>query len=853
MKEWEGDFQNPFVSFKILPMNKRILLIDATSLAFRAYYAFIRKPLVNSKGINTSGPFAFINSLEKLKRELSPSHIMAIFDAPHKTFRHELYAEYKAQRPKPPEEIRVQIELIKELLDAYEIKYLEIEGVEADDVIASFVERYKGVDDLEIYISTQDKDLLQLVGNRVYVVSGMNNQFTVYSPFEVVNKFGVPPEKIPDYLALRGDSVDNIPGVKGIGEKTAVKLLQKYESIEDLYEHIDEIEPSIRDKLLKYKEDCYFSKKLVLLKRDVEIPISLDDIKLKQPERKKLANVLKYLEFESMLKELASKGEPLDFKKASSLPFSSLSGFAFDIAGQELFIVDRSDRGYTVDINVARDALQSESISKYVFDYKNLYKTLLKQNIVLNGVTFDFPLASYLLQPERGNYTRERFIVEEFLMLPSNNKKQLAEQTAYMVYELKDDYLKSLKNMGLLSLYTEIELPLARILGKMEHYGTLIDIEYLGQLKNEIEESLSGIVEKLYEMAGGKINLNSPRQIAKVLFEKLGLPPVKKTKTGYSTDQETLEKLKDKHEFVKLLLDYRELYKIKSTYIDSFFKLVDNTGRVHPVFNQMHTATGRLSCSNPNLQNLPIRSDIGKKIRKAIVAPEGYLIASFDYSQIELRITAHLSGEDAMIEAFKKNADIHSETASLIFQKPKEDITQKERRIAKTVNFGIIYGISPYGLSKQLGISQEEAQGIIYNFFAIYPGVHEWVMRVLQETEEKGYTTTLFGRIRRIPELKSSNNNIREAGKRLAINTPVQGSAADIIKKAMVLVDDFIERERIDAHLILQVHDELVFEVKEEIKDEFMGKVRDIMENVVKLSVPLKVDAGVGKNWLEAH
>ncbi len=831
---------------------KRVLLIDATSLAFRAYYAFIRRPLVNSKGMNTSGPFAFINSIEKLKRELAPTHVLAVFDAPHKTFRHKLFEEYKAQRPKPPDEIKLQIEYIKHLLDAYAIKYVEIEGVEADDVIASFVRKFKD-EDTQIYISTQDKDLLQLVQDRVFVVQGLSSQLTVYDIKRVKEKYGVPPEKIPDFLALVGDAIDNIPGVKGIGDKTAVELLKNYNSIEDIYEHIDEIDSKIREKLIKHKKDCFFSKKLVLLKTDVNIDIGLNDIKLREPDRKKLARVLKFFEFEKLLKQLADRAIIPEFEVKRSLPFNSINGLSLDVHDSLVHAIDSDGEKVTVNIDVARDLLENGRVPKYVFDYKSQFKMLYERKITLKGVEFDFPLAAYLLEPERGNYSIDRFLAEEFLSKVAENEIDISKQKAFLVHELKEDYLKSLENMGLMELYKNIELPLARVLALMEHHGTLIDINYLAELKLEIDTDLNRIIKKLHDIAGEKINLNSPKQLAKILFEKLKLPPIKKTKTGYSTDQETLEKLKDKHEFVKLLLDYRELYKIKSTYIEPFFRLVDENGRVHPYFNQMHTATGRLSCSNPNLQNLPIRSDIGRKIRKAIIAPSGYMIVSFDYSQIELRIAAHLSGEKAMIEAFSKDRDIHRETAGLIFQKSPDEITPQERRVAKTVNFGIIYGISPYGLSKQLGISQEEAQGIIYNFFAIYPEFHEWINRILKDTEIKGYTTTIFGRIRKIPELKSSNNNIKELGKRLAINTPVQGSAADIIKKAMIDVQRYIEQEKIDAHMILQVHDELVFEVKEDVVDTFTEKVKSIMENVVKLKVPLKVDYGYGRNWLSAH
>lgn len=831
---------------------QRVLLIDATSLAFRAYYAFIKRPLVNSKGINTSAPFAFINSIEKLKNEINPTHILAVFDAPHKTFRHTLYEEYKAQRPKPPDEIKTQIEYIKELLDAYLIKYLEIEGVEADDVIASFVKKYSK-DDVEIYISTQDKDLLQLVKDNVYVVKGISSKLSLFNKDKVIEEFGIPPEKIPDYLALLGDAIDNIPGVKGIGKKTSIELLKKYKSIEDIYEHIDEIDEKIREKLLKYKDDCFFSKKLVLLKYDVNLDIDFEEIRIKEPERKKLARILKFFEFEKLLKELAKEKLTLEFRKDECFPFNIIDGVSIDIYEDRVFSISKEGVKIEVPLHNAKSILENKNVPKYVFDYKMQFKKLYEKGIELKGIEFDLPLALYLLEPERGDYSLDRILREEYLAEVADSEEERAKQRVFLVHNMKEDYKNKLSKMGLLDLYKDIELPLARILALMEYHGTLIDIDYLKELKNDIDNELNIIKDKLYEIAGSKINLNSPKQLSKVLYEKLKLPVLKKTKTGYSTDQETLEKLKDKHEFVKYLLDYRELFKIKSTYIEPFFKLVDKENRVHPVFNQMHTSTGRLSCSNPNLQNLPIRSDIGKKIRKAIIVPKGYLIASFDYSQIELRITAHLSGDRTMQDAFLSDADIHTQTASLIFQKPAEEITSYERRVAKTVNFGIIYGISPYGLSKELSISQEEAQGIIYNFFAIYPGIHNWIMSTLKETEERGYTKTIFGRIRRIPELKSSNKNIREQGKRLAINTPVQGSAADIIKKAMIEVERFIELERLDAHMILQVHDELVFEVKEDIIDYFTTQIKDIMENVVSLKVPLKVDFGYGKDWLTAH
>ena len=831
---------------------QKVLLIDATSLAFRSYYAFIRRPLINSKGINTSGPFAFINSIEKLKNEIGPSHILAVFDAPHKTFRHELYKEYKAQRPKPPDELKTQIQYIKGLLDAYLIKFLEIEGVEADDVIASFVKKYSR-DDVEIYISTQDKDLFQLVGDNVYVVQGISSHLEMFDRNKVILKFGVPPEKIADFLALVGDSIDNIPGVKGIGNKTGIELLKRYESIEDIYAHIDEIDGKIREKLIKYKDDCFFSKKLVLLRDDVNIDIDLNEIRRREPERKKLAKILKFFEFEKLLKTLAKEEFIPEFSKSQSFPFNAIDGVSVDVHDDTVFAILNDGKRQNVPLRSAKALLENSGVPKYVFDYKMQFRKLYEKDIVLRGVTFDLPLALYLIEPERGNYSLDRIFMEEFLAKPAKNEIDRAKQRVFLVHTLKEEYEKKLSEMHLLDLYKDIELPLARILALMEHHGTLIDTEYLHKLKNDIDEDLDKLKRKLYEIAGKEVNLNSPKQLSKVLFEELKLPVIKKTKTGYSTDQETLEKLKQKHEFVRLLLDYRELFKIKSTYIEPFFKLVDKEHRVHPTFNQMHTATGRLSCSNPNLQNLPIRSDIGKKIRKVVIAPDGYLIASFDYSQIELRITAHLSQDETLRKAFLEDADIHTQTASLIFQKPPNEISAFERRIAKTVNFGIIYGISPYGLSKQLSISQEEAQGIIYNFFAIYPGVNEWIMKVLKDTEEKGYTKTIFGRMRRIPELKSQNKNIREQGKRLAINTPVQGSAADIIKKAMIDVENFIESEHLDAYMILQVHDELVFEVKEDIIEYFTQRVKVIMEHTTRLEVPLKVDFGYGKDWLTAH
>ncbi len=835
-------------------MNKTILLIDGTSLAFRAYYAFIKNALINSKGVNTSGPFAFANSLIKLEKLVNPTHVVLTFDAPQKTFRHELFDQYKAQRPAHPPEIYEQIKMIKMLVDGFNLKYLEIAGVEADDVIATLVEKLKHEKDCSILISTQDKDLLQLVSDNVAVLSGMSSKIVKFDREEVKKKFGVFPEQIPDFLALVGDSIDNIPGVPGIGPKTAKSLLSNFKSIEDLYNHLDAVPPKTGALLSQHRDQCFFSKSLVTLKRNVDVDFNLHTFEKCAPNNKKLIPLLKELELNTLLTEFTVKAFVPNIINTQGPDLQMLDGFAFTIFNDNIITSSKDPNSvFKIPIKAAQSTLENKNIKKSTFDSKEEYKRAMEQGIDIKGINFDLKIAAYLIEPERGNFTPERLIIEEMGVKPDNDSEIFASQLVCLVNKSEPRYFDVMREMNLSTLYSNVEIPLAKILASMERRGVKADVEYLKQLNSELELELADMEQRLYELAGEKINFNSPKQISKLLFEKFKLPPVKKTKTGYSTNQETLEKLRTMHPFVEKLLSYREIFKIKSTYVEPFIKLASNKDhRIHPVFHQTLTSTGRLSCSDPNLQNIPIRSSIGKKMRSAIIAEQGYALLSSDYSQIELRLLAHLAEDENMIRAFKEDIDIHARTASLIFNKPAGSITPEERRRAKTVNFGITYGMSPYGLSKELGIPVEEARQIIDNFFASYPKIQQWIDKTEKEAIEKGYVETIFKRRRRIPELKSSNKNIKEQGKRYAINTPVQGSAADIIKKAMVSIYKEI-RGRTDIFLILQIHDELLFEVKEDAISEISGMVKEKMENVEKLSVPLKVSIGTGQNWLAAH
>ena len=864
---------DPLLERFLSDADKVLMLIDGTSLAFRGYYAFIKNPLRNSKGENTSAPFAFTNSVLKLLKDYNPTHVAIVFDAKGPTFRHEQFKAYKANRPESPKEFHVGMRWVKRIAKAMGFKVFEIPGVEADDVIATLVERAKK-ETFKVLLVTSDKDLLQLVNDKVIAIDTRPKETVVYDRKAVFEKYGVPPELIPDFLALCGDPIDNIPGIPGIGPRRAAELLNQFGSIENIFDKIDYVRSkSLRDTLARHLADAFEAKELTELKKDVDLEFEWDDLKPSQPDRAELMRIFRELEFGKLMEMFADYPPQLEVVESKDLNFEN--GFAITAYGNDLFaaaegsgpvirlkgVFSKGGSGQAALFSAATsdsidfpDVLSDPSKSKWCFDSKSVYRKALFVGRSIEGIEFDMKLAVYLCDPAKPKYTLEYLALEYAGFKVHENLPHRAADELAVVLKTKDALTAELEEKGLSELFYSVELPLARVLARMEHHGVLVDTNFLRLLGKRIESEIEQLRRRIFELAGTTFNLNSPQQLAHVLFERLKLPPIKRTKTGYSTSADVLAKLAEKHELPRLILEYRELFKVKSTYVDALIRMVNpQTGRIHPTFNQTGTVTGRLSCSDPNLQNIPIRSDIGREIRRAFVAPSGSVILSADYSQIELRILAHVTGDENLIAAFREGLDIHAATAGAIFGKPPETVNSIERRKAKIVNFGVTYGMSPFGLAKELGITPEEAAVFIFNYFATYPKVKEWIERTLEEAREKGYVKTILGRRRYIPEINSSNGNVRAFAERTAINAPIQGSAADLIKKAMVELDEAIRRSGLRTRMILQIHDELVFEVPESELDEVKELVKEKMENAIKLSVPIVVDIGVGKNWLEAH
>ncbi len=828
---------------------KKLLLIDGTSLAYRAFFAFSRNPLRNSRGENTSAAFAFTNSLLKLLRTLKPDYVALVFDAKGPTFRHERFKEYKAQRPPMPSELSMNLNWIKEIGEGFGLTIYEIPGYEADDILVTLAKKAeeKG---LEVIIVTSDKDILQIVDDRIKVLDTRPREDILYTPEKVKEKYGIPPERIPDLLALMGDQIDNIPGVPGIGEKTAINLINEFGSLENLYANIEKVKrKNIRDNLIAYRDQVFMARELAKLDLDSPVELDLEKLKLREPDRKKLFSIFRRLEFTNLMKEMAQRPEGIEIHEEHP-DFDD--GFALSIRGDKVFAGNTPHKIYKIKIQDSESLLKKRP--RWAFDTKNIYKSLLKQGWKPEIFDFDMMLGDYLIEPERPRYDSSYLAMHYLGMAFEQDEPEAPAYEVSLVLQTRGQIESELEELSLTRLYREIELPLAYVLAKMENRGILLDREKLKKLDIEIQKQLIKLEQKIYELAGTKFNINSPKQLSHILFEKLKLPPIKKTKSGYSTDAEVLTKLAAIHELPKTILEFRELYKVRSTYVLSLLELQDpETGRIYPTYNQTGTATGRISCTNPNIQNIPIRGELGKLVRDAFVAPEGYLLLSADYSQIELRILAHITGDENLKKAFLNGEDIHRQTAALITGKPIEDIDENDRRRAKVVNFGIAYGMSPFGLAKELGISNEEAAGIILNYFLSYPGVKEWIDKTLKEAREKGYVTTIMGRRRYVYNINNPNRQVREFYERIAINAPIQGSAADLIKKAMIDVNSAFEEENLDAHLIIQVHDELLIEVSEKDFERAKEIVKEKMEGAIKLDVPIVVDLGWGKSWLEAH
>lgn len=820
----------------------RIFLIDGSSLAYRGHFAFIRNPLRTSRGENTSAIFAFTNSIIKLLSEHNPEYILVAFDAPGPTHRHEKFEKYKAQRPKMPPELRQQIPIIKELLSSIGITHYEEPGLEADDIIGSITQKAteKG---FGVTIFSSDKDFVQLLNNNVSILNPRD--FKMYDKSNAKEWIGVTPNLVADFLALTGDSIDNIPGVKGIGPKTAVALLEEYSSLDSIYSNIGKIKSEkIRRLLIEEKEKAYLSRELARLEIIKDIPVDIESLKIGKTQKDKLLGLLTRLEFFSLIEKLGLSTQ----KENESVKIEEVIEEKIDILGVSIvgnFVAFSTDSHTTVaDINKDRERI-GELVKRSKIVVTDCSKDLLKSSILdRDKKIFDIAIAAYLIEPSVGSYSLSKAFLKYLSRpLPYPPKNPTARDLSVCAGRRASDFLKihpllnaEIKKRELDRMYNDVEFPLTYVLAGMEDRGVLVDRDFFKDESKRLKEELHKKEESIYRLAGMRFNLNSPKQLSYILFEKLELPVIKRTKTGASTDHEVLVKLAPYHEIVDSLLQYREIEKIRSTYIDAIPKLIERDGRVRTTWCQNTTSTGRLSSIGPNLQNIP------PEVRKGFVAPQDWVLLSSDYSQIELRIVASLSGDSTLKEAFVRKEDIHIRTASLILGIPEDSVGKKERGIAKMINFGIIYGMGAYGLSARLGIPIEDARQFIDAYFKTYPMVKEWVEKTVKQATEIGYTKTILGRKRYFERVDSSDA-------RAAINAPVQGSAADMIKIAMINIDRALTAMK--SRLIIQVHDELVLETPKAELPEVASIVKREMEGAVTLEVPVVCDMKVGKNWGE--
>lgn len=878
-------------------MAEKVVLIDGNSIAYRAFFAL---PLLNNdKGVYTNAVYGFTTMLLKILEEDQPDHLLVAFDAGKTTFRHKTYEDYKGGRQKTPSELSEQFPVLKELLDAFEINYYQLENYEADDIIGTLATQ-AGEKGLEVKVISGDKDLLQLVNEQITVSltkKGITNVDT-YTPSFLMEKMEVRADQIIDLKALMGDSSDNIPGVPGVGEKTAVKLLKQFDTLENLYENLNDVSgKKLKEKLETNKEEALMSQQLVTIERAAPIEISLSDIGYSGYQSQKVSEFFKDLGFQSLLSRVQEGGtESEEAQELPEIDVEVVQEITADLfTGKESVVVEmlydnyhtapvegiaivNDQRKFVLSMEDAKksDAFQTWAESadneKWVFDAKRTCVALLRHGIEMKGITFDLLLASYLINPAENNHdipaighrlgeTAVKYDEEVYgkgakMKRPDDDHEfhEHVGRKASLLYNMKEDMEKKLKDNEQYQLFRELEMPLALILGRMEHRGVCVDVQRLENMGQELEERLNKVEQEIYELAGENFNLNSPKQLGPILFEKLELPVIKKTKTGYSTSADVLEQLEDQHEIIPKILLNRQLRKLKSTYIEGLLKVVhEDTGKIHTRFNQALTQTGRLSSTDPNLQNIPIRLEEGRKIRQAFIpSQKEWVMFASDYSQIELRVLAHIAQDEKLMQAFKEGEDIHTQTASEVFGVSRSDVTSEMRRQAKAVNFGIVYGISDYGLSQSLGITRKEAQAFIDKYFESYPGVKSYMDETVREAKETGYVSTFMNRRRYLPDIKSRNFNKRSFAERTAMNTPIQGSAADIIKKAMIDLEERLQEEKMQAKVLLQVHDELIIEApKEEVK-QLEEVVSSVMENTVDLDVPLKVDSSYGDTWYDA-
>ncbi|MDP8235100.1 MAG: DNA polymerase I [Candidatus Erginobacter occultus] len=865
---------------------ERLLLIDGMSNAYRAFYAI--RGLTTSRGRPTNAVFGFIKILLKIIEEYQPDYLAVAGDAKGPTLRHEEFEDYKAQRKPMPADLAEQLPLIRRAARGYNIPWLEVPGYEADDILAALTARGRERG-MRTYILTGDKDMLQLVDETVSVISP-HGDGKLFDRQAVEERYGVPPSGVGDVLALMGDQIDNVPGVPGIGEKTAVKLLREYGDLEGVLAHAGEVKNKrAREALLEHGDQARFSRSLVELKAEVPIEVEWEELRRREPDREELRELFEKLEFRQLLHELLPEDGPSVEVRVVSDPDSCrllagelegrgefavnpwpdsggllngrLQGLAFCLREGEPVLVDLRDaenRGRLLEI--LRPLFRREETGIITHDAKRLVHIFLNENIEVGPDPWDTLLASYLLHPSRPEHDLAG-LAWSFLgrsgCRPEGKSPTEAETIERLGAEadwllaLKPPLESELKEKGLLDLMFKMELPLSRVLVSMERDGIRLDSGQLRAFSHSLEEELESLTRQMYDLAGEEFNLNSPKQLQKILFEKLGLPPQKKIKTGYSTNVSVLQKLAALHPLPDLLLAYRRIFKLKTTYLDPLPGLIDpETGRIHTTFHQAVTATGRLSSSDPNLQNIPIRGEMGKKVRRAFIpGTASWRFLAADYSQIDLRVLAHLSRDPLLVEAFRENRDIHAFTAAQIFDLPLDQVTPEMRRRAKTVNFGIIYGMGAYGLSQDLKISFVEAEQFIKQYFEKYHGVAEFIEKTIAEAHNRGYVTTIYNRRRYLPELQSDQDSVRRFGERTAVNTPIQGSSSDIIKLAMIEIAEALRREGLRGRLLLQVHDDLLFESPPEEIDALGELVRREMEGAGELSVPLRIDLKTGDNW----
>lgn len=929
-------------------MAKKFVIIDAMALAYKAYFAFISRPLSTAKGEPTSAVFGFVSQLARILEETKPDYLAVAFDSKEKTFRHEEYENYKSSRLAMPDDMIPQIGRIKQIVEAMNIPIYILPRYEADDLIGTAVSEAKELG-YDSYVITPDKDMNQLVNSKVKVLKPgkSSDEFVVFDEAKVKQEFGFEPKQMIDYLALVGDSSDDIPGVAGIGPKTATPLIQKYGTIENLYKHIDEIEKeSLKNKLLQNKDNAFLSKKLATINCNVPIQFDFEHAKLTSPNFQQLQPLCAELEFKTFYTKIAayfSNKQPSsaaaektetnikeefktdlkefdkekvryelikDLKHAKSLSeklamsdqfvfdteTNGLNKFQLKLAG--VSFSTKPEEGYFVAINPFEKAegLFSNNLSDrlHIKDFIKLFKPLFEnkkiKKICQNGkydigvmrsigidvkqFYFDTMLASYCLDPDQkhgmddlaqkylgykpipfSTLINEKKDFDKIFDVDLNSLSNYSCEDADITFRLYEKLKAEIEKENLGKLAYEVEFPLVEVLEDMERTGVKIDTKVLGDLSKDLQILLDNYTNQIYKLSGIEFNINSTKQLQEVLFKKLGLQSGRKTKTGFSTDARSLENLRGEHEVIDLILDYRQVAKLKSTYTDSLPNLIEpSTGRIHTDYNQTVTSTGRLSSINPNLQNIPIRTELGKEIRKAFIpANKNHVILSADYSQIELRILASLSGDEGLIKAFKHNEDIHSSTAAQVFMVPPKEVTADMRRKAKEVNFGILYGIGPFGLKIRLGISQSHAKEIIDRYFATYKSVKNFIDKSIETAKEKGYAETILHRRRYLRNINSKNRVVRQFEERVAVNMPIQGTAADMIKLAMIKIHHELKKKKYKTKMVLQVHDELVFDAhKDEIK-EVTALVKKLMENALPLNVPVHVDTGLGDNWLDAH